>query len=217
MNSCPFNQQAVARSTRAWIETPEPEESSIPPIVARSTRAWIETDGKRRISFISASHALRVRGLKLALFAGFPGVRWSHALRVRGLKRRVSCIRRSRLRSHALRVRGLKRLVMGAADESAAVARSTRAWIETAVWSVYPAEYMSHALRVRGLKPRRLRTIHSLRLVARSTRAWIETSADSGNSSPAAVARSTRAWIETGQTVSRDDMTNCRTLYACVD
>ncbi len=77
--------------------------------VARSTRAWIETNAK----------------------AGFYWEAWSsHALRVRGLKRRPRRPIPPRLRSHALRVRGLKHCG-DAGSGTAAVARSTRAWIET--------------------------------------------------------------------------------------
>ena len=56
------------------------------------------------------------------------------------------------LESHALRVRGLK-LIAGTTLSFAAVARSTRAWIETPPGLVW----------------------RTLKRVARSTRAWIET------------------------------------------
>ncbi len=57
--------------------------------VARSTRAWIETRRDGQDATIGASHALRVRGLKLRVARRPPRVRMSHALRVRGLKLRT--------------------------------------------------------------------------------------------------------------------------------
>ena len=56
------------------------------------------------------------------------------------------------------------------------VARSTRAWIETAMnFNRAGARNGSHALRVRGLKLRTLIRTEYPNRVARSTRAWIET------------------------------------------
>ena len=55
----------VARSTRAWIETVAGFAALWATIVARSTRAWIETRLSLHFPDFAASHALRVRGLKL--------------------------------------------------------------------------------------------------------------------------------------------------------
>ena len=56
----------VARSTRAWIETQISDGRKQAPRVARSTRAWIETEITDEYNTEEdASHALRVRGLKL--------------------------------------------------------------------------------------------------------------------------------------------------------
>ena len=57
-----------------------------------------------------------------------------------------------KIKSHALRVRGLKLSHKLSAMGEIAVARSTRAWIETMSELVNLAELLSHALRVRGLK-----------------------------------------------------------------
>ena len=100
--------------------------------------------------------------------------------------------------SHALRVRGLKLDSGRAVVSQVAVARSTRAWIETVKWhpaidaatvarstrawietrSCLPrcfAPVRSHALRVRGLKLIKYFANGTSAIVARSTRAWIET------------------------------------------
>ena len=57
----------VARSTRAWIETQIQTEMDIHRNVARSTRAWIEPVSRETVFVQPASHALRVRGLKLCI------------------------------------------------------------------------------------------------------------------------------------------------------
>ena len=100
-------------------------------IVARSARAWIETGISRQRADNGKSHALRVRGLKLQ-FSRQPGAPYW---------------------SHALRVRGLKRLLLYNLFGQFVVARSARAWIETAI---------------KGGVIMQSR-------VARSARAWIET------------------------------------------
>ena len=76
-----------------------------------------------------------------------------------------------------------------------AVARSTRAWIETFAAPYVESAPESHALRVRGLKP-----------VAVDYNGFAER-----------VARSTRAWIETAAVGTSDFFAARRTLYACVD
>ena len=55
----------VASFTDAWIETGVPKRTLHNWIVASFTDAWIETDGERSYVFISSSHLLQMRGLKL--------------------------------------------------------------------------------------------------------------------------------------------------------
>ena len=100
------------------------------------------------------SHALRVRGLKLCLQRENCRVCWrSHALRVRGLKLFDLIVKAQNTMSHALRVRGLKPISDFQLYPLSAVARSTRAWIETRQGIRFGFFCVSHALRVRGLKP----------------------------------------------------------------
>ncbi len=101
--------------------------------------------------------------------------------------------------------------------KTAIVARSTRAWIETSEPGNGKGSRTSHALRVRGLKLVRMSDKIERIKVARSTRAWIETAAVWATITDWAVARSTRAWIETGSTREMPTTTKGRTLYACVD
>ena len=97
--------------------------------------------------------------------------------------------------SHALRVRGLKPGRERSRPGAGKVARSTRAWIET-------ADFARRSLE---------------RTVARSTRAWIETTTWLFFAVVTLVARSTRAWIETLFVLLLALFVSCRTLYACVD
>ena len=60
--------------------------------VARSTRAWIETNLRQSTKTRRRSHALRVRGLKRPRVNFLLRPMGSHALRVRGLKRRYLAV-----------------------------------------------------------------------------------------------------------------------------
>ena len=93
-----------------------------------------------------------MRGLKPQALADKAEELLSHALRVRGLKRHALCRTLSALSSHALRVRGLKHFTERTYAALNDVARSTRAWIETALVASTSIGTSSHALRVRGLK-----------------------------------------------------------------
>ena len=79
----------VARSTRAWIETETKRLSEWRTLVARSTRAWIETRNKntRRCCRVVARSTRA--WIETSRRRGFDGLRQSHALRVRGLKQEI--------------------------------------------------------------------------------------------------------------------------------
>ena len=82
MNRC------VAPYTGAWIETGVADRHQVGIKVAPYTGAWIETTSNcGRRSSGSASHPIRVRGLKLGTDRAWRMAEESHPIRVRGLKR----------------------------------------------------------------------------------------------------------------------------------
>ena len=104
------------------------------------------------------------------------GIGRSPASRGRGLKHQPVNLCGRDGASPASRGRGLKHLLMLAEAVRHAVARFTRAWIETTIeHRTQPGMCRSPASRGRGLKPRWSRGPRSPWRVARFTRAWIET------------------------------------------
>ena len=77
----------VAPHAGAWIETGEAYEGRKDLGVAPHAGAWIETYGYDQWLGISASHPMRVRGLKPHTCVTCRRATMSHPMRVRGLKR----------------------------------------------------------------------------------------------------------------------------------
>ena len=187
---------AVARHTRAWIETPgfmsKPADMMLSPV---THGRGLKRNALRQADRADASPVTHGRGLKLILWLERCDTYTSPVTHGRGLKRTRCHPVRPRRWSPVTHGRGLK---LDRRADPHVCRRSP----------------VTHG---RGLKLSRLTVGDWHPDVARHTRAWIETYCSCERAFDPRVARHTRAWIETSRKHTRESRRASRPSHTGVD